>query len=224
MTATTDASAVRAGDGILPAKQQRSQRRQREILDAAHRLLDQVGYEKMKMEDIATEANCSVGSLYQRFRKKEGLLDAMLEEVAVQLGTIIETELGTDRLRAKDRRAALGTLIGLVVDFMRDNQAFVRAITQRQLMDRNAVSPLQGIGRLAAGRTWSHLAANFEECRTEGAKGHFDYGLQIVIGVCTNAVLNRPGPLQIDDPALPEGLLETMDATLMSSFRTAPPR
>lgn len=201
-------------DGVLPTKQARSQRRQRAILDAAHRLMESVGYEKMKMEQIATEADSSVGTLYQRFSNKDGLLDALLAEIVINLEDLIAEELSSQKL-AGDRRRAIRKLVGLVVEFMRDNQAFVRAITSRQLREPAAVTPLQDVARIAVQRTWAAIIADQPTLDDPLVQARFAFGLQLVIGTATNAVLNRPGPLLIDDPRLSDSLALTVDHLMM---------
>lgn len=201
-------------DGVLPTKQARSQRRQRAILDAAHRLMESVGYEKMKMEQIATEADSSVGTLYQRFSNKDGLLDALLAEIVINLEDLIAEELSSQKL-AGDRRRAIRKLVGLVVEFMRDNQAFVRAITSRQLREPAAVTPLQDVARIAVQRTWAAIIADQPTLDDPLVQARFAFGLQLVIGTATNAVLNRPGPLLIDDSRLSDSLALTVDHLMM---------
>lgn len=201
-------------DGVLPAKQARSQRRQRAILDAAHRLLESVGYEKLKMEEIAAEAESSVGTLYQRFRNKEGLLDALLGETLINLDQIIETELTMEALSG-DRRNTIERLVTIIVEFMRENQGFIRAITSRQLRDPEGVTPLQETARTAILRTWSALAANDPSAGNEEARLRFAFAMQLVIGATTNAILNRPGPLLIDDPRLPRALSATVERLIV---------
>lgn len=202
-------------EGVLPAKQARSQRRQRAILDAAHRLLESVGYEKMKMEQIASEADSSVGTLYQRFSNKEGLLDALLSETLQQLDQIMSTELTLEALSSADRTDIIRKLIGIVVDFMRENQGFVRAITSRQLRDPMGVTPLQAAAREAVMKSWTAIASADPQLDGADVQLRFAFGMQLAIGAATNAVLNRPGPLLIDDPRLPDALTAMVDRLLM---------
>ncbi len=198
-------------EGVLPAKQARSQRRQRAILDAAHRLLESVGYEKMKMEQIAAEAESSVGTLYQRFSNKEGLLDALLGETLERLDELLATQLSPEALSTASRQEIIRKLVGIVTDFMRDNQGFVRAITLRQLQDPLGVTPLQSVAREAVMRSWEAIVAKDPELADSEVQLRFAFGMQLVIGTATNAILNRPGPLLIDDPRLPDVMTVMVD-------------
>ncbi|WP_416897057.1 MAG: TetR/AcrR family transcriptional regulator [Minwuia sp.] len=200
-------------EGVLPAKQLRSQKRQRAILDAAHRLLEARGYDSLKMEDIAAEAGSSVGAVYQRFRNKEGLLDAMLQEQLDSLQQLIETRLTANMLEDGEGRA-IRTLVELIVNFMRDNQNFMRALTSRQLAEPIGVTPLQKTARAAISRTWEVLRRARPSRENDGSRDRFLFAMQMVIGTCTNAVLNRPGPLLIDDPRLTESLSVAVETLL----------
>ena len=202
-----------SANGVLPAKQIRSQRRQRAILDAAHRLLETRGYEHLKMEEIAAEAGSSVGAVYQRFRNKEGLLEAMLSEVLDDLQVRMSTELSLEAMEG-DFRKAIRIVVELVVAFMRDNQGFVRALTSRQLVEPEGVSPLQETARDALLRGWSIVSELSPDLDDERARLRFMFAMQLVMGTCSNAVLNRPGPLQIHDDRLVDCLAGTVERLL----------
>ena len=74
------------------------------ILDAAERLLAQIGYRKMTMDDIAKEAGISRRTVYGYFNSKEqvilGTIDRIAARVAERLGMLSEKpESAADRLR-----------------------------------------------------------------------------------------------------------------------------
>ncbi|RLB12279.1 MAG: TetR/AcrR family transcriptional regulator [Deltaproteobacteria bacterium] len=54
----------------------------REILDVALRLFSERGYYSVSMEEIAKEAEFSVGTLYNFFKSKEELYKSLVKEVA----------------------------------------------------------------------------------------------------------------------------------------------
>lgn len=195
-------------EGILPAKQLRSQRRRRAILDAAHRLLEEVGYERMKMEDIAAEAESSVGTLYQRFRDKEGLLDALMGEILQRLDERFEREMTAEALKRPDMRQTIRAVVALIVDFFNANQGFVRAVVARQLGHPDGFSPLRPVAQKTVARAWAAFGELYPDRADETMKLRFRFAFQMVLATSSNAVLNRPGPLLIGDPALPDLLTE----------------
>src|ERR1700679_2372958 len=60
-------------DGSRDPKQERSRRRQQELLEAATRVFARDGIAKAKMADIAAEAGISVSSIYDYYPSKEDL-------------------------------------------------------------------------------------------------------------------------------------------------------
>ena len=60
-------------DGARDPKQDRSRRRQLDLLEAATRVFARDGIAKAKMADIATEAGISVSSIYDYYPSKEDL-------------------------------------------------------------------------------------------------------------------------------------------------------
>jgi AcrR family transcriptional regulator len=53
--------------------------RHERILDATESLIGQLGYDRVRLIDVAEEAGVSIGSLQHRFRNREGLLRAAVD-------------------------------------------------------------------------------------------------------------------------------------------------
>jgi len=66
-------------------RQKQKERRRRDILDAAARLLVAQGYEGTSMEEIAERAEVGVGTVYNYFRSKAELLMALFGQCADEL-------------------------------------------------------------------------------------------------------------------------------------------
>lgn len=62
-------------------RSQRLERRRRQLLDAAARVMERDGYFTVTMQDIATEAGVSVGLTYQHFESKEDVLANVIIEI-----------------------------------------------------------------------------------------------------------------------------------------------
>ncbi len=65
----------------LSRKEREQLRRRREILEAASRLFSAHGYVEVSMKDIATEAECAVGTLYRLFDSKEAVYVALVADL-----------------------------------------------------------------------------------------------------------------------------------------------
>ena len=93
--------------------QERSRRTVNRILDAATRIFHEQGYTGATTNDIADEADVSVGSLYQYFPNKDALLVALTQRHIATTTTDL-TNLLLDLPRDSD----LETTFRTVVDFL----------------------------------------------------------------------------------------------------------
>lgn len=64
------------------------------ILEAAEQVMAEQGLTSPRMEDIATRVGVSVGTLYNYFEDRQGLLRALREARAQQLMAVLDAELG----------------------------------------------------------------------------------------------------------------------------------
>lgn len=93
--------------------QERSRRTVERILDAAARIFHEQGYACATTNDIADEADVSVGSLYQYFPNKDALLVALTKR-HIEAATAGLTEL----LARLNPEAGFDVIIRSVVDFL----------------------------------------------------------------------------------------------------------
>ena len=59
---------------VRPPKQRRSRESYERVLDAAHTLLEENGFEGFTVQEVAARSDVSVGAIYERFGNKESLL------------------------------------------------------------------------------------------------------------------------------------------------------
>jgi AcrR family transcriptional regulator len=111
--------------GGRPAQQDRSRTTQRKIATAARQVLAAEGWQGLTVANISTVAGVSVGSVYERFVDKDGLVLAVQGEVLDE----IDDELRSyyEELRAGPRRP-VSELIESAVRFL-----------ARQMVDHGAV-------------------------------------------------------------------------------------
>lgn len=92
-------------------RQARGLKRMAEILDAAELVIAEVGYPEMTTNQVAARAGLSPGSLYQFFRNKQEILDALVSRYTVE-----RQEFWDAALTAVTPGVPLETLVGQVVD------------------------------------------------------------------------------------------------------------
>ena len=59
---------------VRPPKQRRSRESYERVLDAAHTLLEENGFDGFTIQEVAARSGVSVGAIYERFGNKESLL------------------------------------------------------------------------------------------------------------------------------------------------------
>jgi AcrR family transcriptional regulator len=69
-------------DAKLTRREREKLRHRREILEAAERVFVDKGFERATVEDIAREAEFSVGAIYTFFDNKEGLCSEVMAKIA----------------------------------------------------------------------------------------------------------------------------------------------
>lgn len=105
----------------LPKFRRRAEARKDEVLDAALELFTEKGYAATRVEDIATKAGISKGTVYLYFDSKEalmvGLIHRALSPIAVQMISTVDA-MGVDP------RLVLQTLGGLLARNIADPKVF----------------------------------------------------------------------------------------------------
>ena len=112
--------------------------RRREVLDAALKLINDKGYERMTIDDVLVGAGMSKGALYHYFRSKRAILEAIVETIGEgasrELQAVVDVpNLGAiDKLHAYFRtenawKAENVTVLSTLMSLMRDeNNALLR--------------------------------------------------------------------------------------------------
>ncbi len=202
-------------DLILPAKQSRSRARQARIIEAGLELLHQQKFEDITMEQLALRANCSVGTLYKRFRDKEALLRVLTAEAVRDTLQDLDTDLARALTKSDTLSVALWDIINFLVNLFRHREMLILAIFKRQFDDPQATAALMAtrmavvdtaLAKILAMRPRGMTAADFS--------WRFRVGMQLVIGALINAIQNRPGPLMLEDDAIIDEFAEYLIARL----------
>ncbi len=104
----------------IPDLDDRAQR----IVDAALELAEEGGFEAVRMRDIASHADVALGTLYKRFRSKEDILVAALEQ---ELSTA-ESRLANIAIPGDAPLDRLGLFFGTVTRYLVSKPRLARAV------------------------------------------------------------------------------------------------
>lgn len=117
---------ARSQSNILSRKEREREAHGRDILDAAEKVFISRGYHKATVEQIAQEADFSVGSLYNFFKNKEELYIKVLEKITEEFGG----EFARTVKGEKDAVRALENLIVLRVTHWDSHRGFFRVFLE----------------------------------------------------------------------------------------------
>ena len=101
-------------------RQERSQTRFEQVLDAAVRLFAARGYESVSMREIARESKMPIASVYQYFPTKLAIVREMWSRYTAAISKTLEDAIRRSILAGKD---GSNELIGFIVDRMAELQA-----------------------------------------------------------------------------------------------------
>lgn len=207
-------------DGVVPARQARSEATFLALVEAGWRLLKTKTFDEMTIGDVAKAAGASVGSFYARFKDKETYF-AFIQERAM---SEVEARLAAFLDRLPVGRMADDVLVGEIARFWvgiySSNRGVYRASFKHASSRPDIWAPFKRTGwKVAtslAGKLRQHLAASGRRLVEKDLR----VALQFANGTLINAVINDPGPISIDDPEM-----EKYVALLLTSFLgLAPPR
>ncbi|MBV9367837.1 MAG: TetR/AcrR family transcriptional regulator [Solirubrobacterales bacterium] len=120
---------------VRPPKQRRSRESYERVLDAAHALLEENGFEGLTVQEVAARSGVSVGAIYERFGNKETLLrdvHARLMESMLRSGE----SAGDPAASAAGAAAAVAAVVAGMARVMNDNRKALRAFMHLGAVDK----------------------------------------------------------------------------------------
>jgi AcrR family transcriptional regulator len=183
-----------APEGVLPVKQRRGGRTRDRLLNAGQRLIATRDFDSMPVAEIAEAAGCSVGAFYQRFRDKDAFFGALIAQyVSEARATTLALfeKFNDDRL--------IGELVTATATRFHNNAGLIRAAIRRRLEDATVWDPIRRHGYFTADRFIEWLAARRRRPLTADEVIATRFAFQVLYGTLNNAVINQPGPLDLED-------------------------
>ena len=185
---------------LIPTRQERSLRTALALVEAGRKLLHDYALEDISVEMLCQSAGTTVGAFYGRFENKHAFFVTMQRLHLIRSGELADG-FG-QRHKAGDSTVdeLCEDIVNLTVQSFRTNEGVLRASLQhpregmwkpfRQLGDRYRVA-------LAA-----KLAPHLTHLPVAQRKLRVLFAYQALTGTMVHAVLNNPGPLELQDDAL----------------------
>jgi AcrR family transcriptional regulator len=196
--------AVKARAG-KPTLRQPTQSRSREsteaLLEIGRRLIEQRGVDDCSMHEVAAAAASSVGALYFRFGNKERFVSEVMQRQVDATREQISRFLIELEAKATSPTEVIEAATGWLVLEYGKNQGLLRAQIRRALDNPQEWQPFQKIGReLVDGSI--RIIEHFPDVQQDTEwQRRVRIAMQMVLGTLNNAVINRPGPLELTDQA-----------------------
>jgi AcrR family transcriptional regulator len=154
-----------------------------------------------------------VGAFYARFRSKDELFDALLAQHV------------EDRLTARTRifdsatdEALIGDLMEDLVDYYWTRRRFWRAALIRSTKDPDFWEPVRRQGLEFGAWLIERISLRAGRPLTEREQANVRFALQLALGTINNTIINRPGPIFMDQVLFVEQL--TRAFRLVSGYDT----
>ncbi len=104
-------------------QQERGERRKAELLEAAARLIGELGYEATTMTAIAERAQAAIGTVYEYFPNKEAVAKALHSHYAIEIeNRWVHLDKTATELSVKEM---VDEVIDVIVSFMNEHPAYI---------------------------------------------------------------------------------------------------
>lgn len=192
-------------------KQQRGQRTYDALIETGFTLLEHKELESISIAELAKAAGYSVGAFYARFRSKDEFFDAMIAHHLEY------------RTRERDRLLAtvpddrlIDELIEELVTYYWKRRRFWRAALVRSIRDPKFWEPIRQHGRVFADLLVERINKRAQRPLTKSERLNVSFAFQLALGTINNAILNRPGPIFIEQDLFIQNLARAF--RLVSDF------
>jgi AcrR family transcriptional regulator len=193
-------------DALRTPAQTRSRASMEALLDIGRQLIEERGIDDCSMNDVAEAAGSSIGSLYFRFGSRERFISEVMKRHIEQGRESFErltVELaGTPRPPDEIIAAVTRWIVGVFTQ----NQGLLRSQLRRTLETPQVWRPYQDLARQVVDKLITLLAHCPEMRDHPDWQQHVRIAMQLVFGTLNNILINRPGPLELDDPTTAEEL------------------
>ncbi len=117
----------KARDNIHPAYQERSREKRDRLIRAGLSVFARHGYAQTRMADVATEADVSVGVLYQRFKDKAAFFEVIVDTLAERLERDVN-EFFEEADNAWDLHELIERVVATLVEIVERDVGFFLAL------------------------------------------------------------------------------------------------
>ena len=188
-------------------RQKRSQKTYDALIATAFKMLEQREFDEISIADLAQKAGYSVGAFYARFKSKDELFDAMMEQHI------------DERRRTRARQFAMESDSALIRVILEDTiqyywgrRRFWRAALFRSIRDEHFWAPLRKLSHELGDALVARISARAERPLSQEEETKVRFAVQVTLGTVNNAIINRPGPIVLGQASFVENLIRAFYA------------
>jgi AcrR family transcriptional regulator len=189
-------------DWEKPAYQARSREQRDRLLKAGERVFAEKGFWQAHVADIARRANCSVGSVYRRFRDKEAFFLSLQVEMAAHAEQNIARFFDDPACLTDPVDEVFTRLVRNTARTMRGIEGYYRALFELSLRGHDVWPPMRRIELLEAQRILDLLHRRGVTLYEPDPQANAHFAIRGLHGQIISAMQHGPGPYAIDDPRL----------------------
>jgi len=186
----------------LGIKQGRSKKTYDALIKTGFRLLKKRDFDSITVAELSQSAGYSVGAFYARFRSKDEFFDAMVAHHLENRSAASEHVFST--VHDDD---LIDELIEDVVHYHWINRNFWRAALVRSMRDPDFWTPIRRSGHDLATRFIGILSEQANRPLTDLEQTNVRFAFQITLGTINNTIINRPGPIFMNQRLFVEKLI-----------------
>ena len=177
----------------LEIKQERSRKTYDALVRTAFRLLRNRVLSSISIAELTQAAGYSVGAFYARFQSKDEFLDALavhhVESRRKDHHRLFSTFEGDELIDA---------MIEDIVNYTSKNRGFWQSTLARGAHDQDFWRPMRKLGHELANEFVASISKQIGRDLTRQEELNIRFAFQVTFGTVNNAIINRPGPLQIE--------------------------
>jgi AcrR family transcriptional regulator len=186
----------------LSIKQNRSKKTYDALITTGFQLLKKREFNLITVAELSQSAGYSVGAFYARFRSKDEFFDAMVAHHLVDRKAFVDHLFST--FQNKD---LIDELIEDMVHYFWINHKFWRAALVRSMRDPEFWAPIRQSGHDLANRVVERLSEQANRSLTDLEETNVRFAFQITLGTINNTIINKPGPIFMDQKLFVEKLI-----------------
>ena len=189
------------------------------LIKTGFRLLKRREWNSITVAELSRAAGYSVGAFYARFRSKDELFDALVANHRKARKAALEHFFSS-----RNNDDFIAELIKDIVDYHWSNRNFWRTAQLRSMRDPEFWAPIRQGGFDVADKTIEMLSEQADRPLTGEEEINVRFAFQITFGTLNNSLINRPGPIFMDQKLFIEKLTQAFRlVSNCDNFRTKNP-